>query len=123
MTPEGRVKNAIDKLLKQHGAYYLKPVQNGMGAAALDYHGVHRGFGFVIEAKAPGEHMTDRQVRTALAARAAGAAVFCIDSTDWEEDGPTDIYELRWWLEQPFHGEVGANWINECDLYRQRTNT
>lgn len=122
MTPEGKVKQKIDALLKLYGAYYLKPVQNGMGAAALDYHGVHRGYGFVIEAKAPGEHMTDRQVRTALAARAGGAAVFCVDSTDPDE-AATDMYELRWWLDQPFDGKAGSNWIHECDLYRQRTST
>lgn len=31
MTPEARVKNAVKKLLTEHGAWYFMPVSNGMG--------------------------------------------------------------------------------------------
>lgn len=31
MTPEGRVKTAVKKLLVQEGVYYFMPVSNGMG--------------------------------------------------------------------------------------------
>lgn len=100
MTPEGKVKAKIDVLLKQYGAYYLKPVQNGMGAPALDYHGIHRGVGFVIEAKAPGKEPTDRQLRTMKAIWAAGGAVFVID-------GDHGLTLLAQWLTNPFWKNKG----------------
>lgn len=95
MTPEGKVKAAIDKLLKQHKAYYLKPVQNGMGAPALDYHGVHQGLSYVIEAKAKGKTPTPRQINTLRECAAAGSACFFIDG---------DLTELSNWLTFPFPG-------------------
>lgn len=100
MTPEGRVKCAIDILLKLHKAYRLKPVQNGMGGAALDYHGVHQGLGFVIEAKAPGKSPTPRQINTLRACAAAGAACFHIDG---------DVTELSNWLTFPYPGYQSNN--------------
>ncbi len=36
MTPEGKVKAAIDRLLKGYGVWYFAPVQYGLGA-----HGIH----------------------------------------------------------------------------------
>lgn len=104
VTPEGKVKAAIDKLLKQHHAYYLKPVQNGMGAAAVDYHGVHQGFGFVIEAKAPGKEPTPRQINTLRAHAAAGGACFFVSG---------DLTELSNWLTFPFPG-YQSQWLKTC---------
>jgi hypothetical protein len=91
MTPEGKIKAQIDALLKAHGAYYLKPVQNGLGAPGLDYHGIHRGLGFVIEAKRPGGEPTPRQYQTLEKARYAGGAAFVID-------GPHGLALLEEWL-------------------------
>jgi hypothetical protein len=79
MTPEGAIKAKIDDVLKAHGAYYLKPVQNGMGAPGLDYHGIHAGLGFAVEAKAPGKEPTIRQWRTIRAIEKAGGKVFIVD--------------------------------------------
>lgn len=95
MTPEGRVKAQVDRFLKEALAYYLKPVQNGMGAPALDYHGIHRGLGFVVETKAPGKHPTPRQINTLRRIAAAGGACFVIDGTG------TDLSELSMWLRNP----------------------
>lgn len=100
MTPEGRVKAAIDKLLVLHKAYRIKPVQNGMGSPALDYHGIHQGLGFVIEAKAAGKQPTLRQINTLRAAAAAGAACFFIDG---------DLTELLNWLTFPFPSYLSTN--------------
>lgn len=80
-TPEGRVKDAIDReivKLKQAGEllYTHKPVQNGMGAPTLDYVGCHRSRYFAIEAKAPGKFMTPRQENTKEKIVAAGGIVF-----------------------------------------------
>lgn len=38
MTPEGKIKAAVDKLLKRYGVWYFKPVSNGMGTHGIpDY--------------------------------------------------------------------------------------
>lgn len=96
MTPEGKVKHAVDQVLHFAGAYKHKPVQNGMGAPALDYHVCCRGFYAAIEAKAPGETFTKRQARTARDALKAGASVFLVDSTSGV--GMSDLVE---WLSNP----------------------
>lgn len=94
-TPEGKTKQTIDKLLNDFSAYYLKPVQNGLGSPALDYHGSHRGLAFVIEAKAPGKEPTPRQVATLRRISKSGASLFVIDG-----QGP-DLFDLRVWLQDP----------------------
>jgi hypothetical protein len=56
MTPEGRVKARIKKVLERYGVYYFMPVQSGLGASGVDFHCVvgWRGIAlaFFIEAKA-----------------------------------------------------------------------
>lgn len=92
MTPEGKVKAHCDVHLKSSGAYYAKPVQNGMGAPMLDYHGIHKGFGFVIETKSPGKIPTARQLNTLRQVIAAGGSAFVIDG---------EYTELYNWLALP----------------------
>ncbi len=95
MTPEGRVKALIDRVLKeQHDTYYHKPVQNGMGAPTLDYVGCSAGRYFVVEAKAPGKLPTARQNDTMAKVVAAGGVAFVVD-------GEESLYELRLWLADP----------------------
>ena len=55
MTPEGKVKARIDRLLKSYGddLYLFKPVQSGFGTRTLDYLGCILGGFFAIEAKRP----------------------------------------------------------------------
>lgn len=54
MTPEGKVKKEIDKILKAFNVWYFKPVSNGMGALGIpDYICCLPGGKFLaIEAKA-----------------------------------------------------------------------
>ena len=65
MTPEGRVKKNIKRILDSFGVYYFMPVQHGYGAAGLDFHCVVRfgniPYAFFIEAKKPGGEPTGRQ--------------------------------------------------------------
>lgn len=73
MTPEGRVKANIRRVLDAFGVYYLMPVQMGLGAAGVDFHCVVKvtyiidgapidlPIGFFIEAKKPGDEPTGRQ--------------------------------------------------------------
>lgn len=115
MTPEGRVKSAIDKLLKEYGAYYHKPVQNGMGSPALDYWVCHQGFFAAIEAKGPDGHMTDRQIDTATEVTNSKGSMFCVNTAKGGE-----IEQLRAWLAVPYPGALGTNFLHEYDLYVQR---
>ena len=95
MTEEGRVKDAIKKILKRYAPYihYHMPIQNGMGSPTLDFNGCAWGRYFAIEAKAPGKVPTARQDLTIVEIRAAGGKVFVIDG------GVQELNELTNWLE------------------------
>lgn len=101
MTPEGKVKLVVGKALLSAGAYKHMPVQNGMGAPALDYHVCHRGIYAAIETKALGKPLTVRQVRTMKEVKAAGGALFVIDDTKGD-----DIAQLQGWLMHPIPGFI-----------------
>jgi hypothetical protein len=91
-TSEGVVKDNIKKVLKSHGVYYHMPVMNGMGAPALDFHCIHKGMAFCIEAKRPGKLPTPRQELTIKDIEAAGGKCFVID-------GEPGLNVLEWWLD------------------------
>lgn len=65
MTPEGKVKAQIRKVLDRYGVYYFMPVQSGLGAAGLDFHCViayqRIPVAFFVEAKPEGGKPTKRQ--------------------------------------------------------------
>lgn len=77
-TPEGKVKEHVKKLLREFGAYYHMPVQNGMGAPSLDFVCCLNGLYFAIETKAEGKALTPRQEKTAEEIRSAGGKVFVV---------------------------------------------
>lgn len=95
MTPEGKIKAQVNKLLDDPRIYSFMPVQNGMGAAGLDYHcavcSPNACHAFFIEAKAPGKKPSGRQKVLIERLRDIGAAVFVID-------GDKGLNELRAWL-------------------------
>ena len=88
MTPEGKVKEQVKKLLKAHKAYYHMPVMNGMGAPTLDFICCHGGRFFAIETKAGNKQPTPRQEITMTEIAFAGGFVFLVN----EESG-LDILE------------------------------
>ena len=90
-TPEGKVKNKVKQVLKEHGAYYHCPVMNGMGAPSLDFVCCHRGAYFAIETKAGNKKPTPRQETTIAQIRAAGGLAFVIN----EESGMDELVD---WL-------------------------
>lgn len=56
MTPEGRVKNAVKKVLKDRGIWYFMPMQNGFGVVGIpDFICCWDGTFLAIETKAPGK--------------------------------------------------------------------
>jgi hypothetical protein len=93
MTPEGKVKAAIKRVLTSIGAYHHWPVQNGMGAPCLDCHGCWRAIYFAIEAKAPGKVPTPRQDSTIRNIAAAEGLVMVISSVEGANNIPR-------WLEE-----------------------
>ena len=92
MTPEGKVKDTVKKLLKSHGAYYHMPVQNGMGSPTLDFICCHQGRYFAVETKAAGKKLTERQESTKAQIEASGGKVFVVSDAE-------SLYELQVWLE------------------------
>lgn len=78
MTPEGKVKEKVKKVLKDAGAYYHMPVQNGMGKPSLDFVCCHRGRFLAIETKTEKGQLTKRQELTMDEMQKAGAIVLVI---------------------------------------------
>ena len=94
MTPEGRVKEAVKKLLKEHGIWYYMPVQNGMGVTGIpDFICCNNGLMLAIETKAPGmrKNLAPNQENRIAEIRAAGGTVLVVD----------DPQQLKDYLESP----------------------
>lgn len=85
MTPEGRIKAKVKRLLDKYKARYeYWPVPYGLGASSLDCIVCFRGRFIGVETKAPGGKPTDRQKMIMRQMRDAGAAVFLIDGQNGE---------------------------------------
>jgi hypothetical protein len=104
MTPEGKVKAQVKKILADYGDELDQfwCVQNGMGSPALDCIVCYRGHHIEIETKAFGKKPTPRQEITIAKKRKAGAKVFVID-------GEVGYQELKAYLDSviialPFTG-------------------
>lgn len=85
MTPEGRVKAIVKKYLREIGAYYYMPVQNGMGVVGVPDFIVCLGGRFIaIETKAPGKEatVTANQQRQMDAIKKAGGDAYVVTSLD-----------------------------------------
>jgi len=90
LTPEGRVKEKIKKVLKQYEVWHFMPVSNGMGQMGIpDFVCCTKGLFFTIEAKKPGGKPTKLQEMQMNKIRIAGGRAFVID-------GDTETLEL--WL-------------------------
>ena len=113
MTPEGRVKKNIRRVLDNFPfVYSFMPVQMGLGASGLDFHCVagklfQIGFlvelipvAFFIEAKKPGGEPTDRQETFAKERKEhQNAITFVIDDDPTIMKGNGGIEKLVQWLE------------------------
>lgn len=83
-TPEGKVKAGVDRILKRHGAYYVKPVSNGMGRHGVpDYLVCFMGHFLAIECKGYDNlHPTALQtVQLGLIQQAGGATYVATPGT------------------------------------------
>jgi Holliday junction resolvase len=82
-TPEGRIKDAVVKLLKAHGVYYFFPATHGYGRSGVpDIVCCVKGRFLAIECKAPGKKPTALQEREMGRIGEAGGVALVIDSED-----------------------------------------
>jgi hypothetical protein len=81
-TPEGKVKDDIKKWLRDRGAWFYMPVQNGMGVTGIPDFVCCLGGAFIaIEAKAPGKraNVSPNQEHQIAAIHKAGGAAIVVD--------------------------------------------
>jgi hypothetical protein len=98
MTPEGKVKASVNRLLSRYKSLYrFMPVPGGFGASSLDYLICAKGQFVAIETKAPGKKPTDRQKLVIGQIRRAGGTVFVIDGENGE------LEQLEEFLERTTH--------------------
>jgi hypothetical protein len=81
MTPEGKIKARINKLLDSYEGhmYRYMPVPSGYGKQSVDYLVCVDGLFVGIEAKKPGERPTARQDGVLEDIRAAGGSTFVVN--------------------------------------------
>jgi hypothetical protein len=91
LTPEGRVKNRISRLLDQYNAYRYMPVPQGYGPTTIDYLICYKGKFVGIEAKSPNGKVTSLQHNVLERIQAAGGKTFVIRGDD-------GLRELEQWL-------------------------
>jgi len=97
MTPEGRVKAAVNRVLSKYKSVYkFMSVPSGYGPSTLDYLLCVEGRFVAIETKAPGKKPTARQRHIAGEIERAGGVVFIIDSAD-------EVHPLEAYLERTIH--------------------
>jgi hypothetical protein len=100
MTPEGKVKAAVNKVLAKYKKLYrFMPVPGGYGESSLDYLLCVNGLFCAIETKAPGQKPTARQKFIAEKIIAAGGTVFIIDDV-------SATHELEAFLKRATHAST-----------------
>jgi Holliday junction resolvase len=86
MTPEGKVKAKVVKLLKARGVYYFFPATHGYGRSGVpDIICCLRGKFVAVECKAGKNTTTALQDREIDAIRNAGGDVFVINESNLHE--------------------------------------
>lgn len=101
MTPEGKVKAAVNKVIDAYGSdiYKFMPVPSGYGASSLDYILCIAGVFVAVETKAPGKKPTPRQEFIARQIKDAGGKVFVIS----DEPSATHFIKFLNWLLNKYH--------------------
>lgn len=93
MTPEGKVKAKLRRVLDHYDAMYTYwPVPSGFGKTTLDVIGCYRGRFFSVETKAPGKKPTLRQVGELDAIGKAMGRTFVIAG----EQSPVFLELVEW---------------------------
>jgi Holliday junction resolvase len=83
MTPEGKVKEQVKRLLESQGTYYFMPVSNGMGRHGIpDIICCHYGHFLAIETKAGKGKVTALQEREMARMRMSGAHTIVVNDNE-----------------------------------------
>ena len=86
MTPEKRVKKAVQKQLDLLGAYYFFPATGGFGRSGVpDIIGCYQGAFFAIECKAGSNTTTALQDRELTNIRQCGGAAIIVNEGNMNE--------------------------------------
>jgi len=88
-TPEGKVKAATKKVLKDYGIWFFCPMQNGMGVVGIpDFICCYEGVFFAIETKAPGKinNLSPNQEQRIAEIRFAQGIAIVIDDAQQLKD-------------------------------------
>lgn len=89
MTPEGKVKDAVKKVLKKHGVWFFMPMQNGFGVVGIpDFICCIDSQFFAVETKAPGkrDNTTPNQQRVMREISEHGGFAIVADDAKQVED-------------------------------------
>lgn len=98
MTPEGKVKAAVRKVLDTEGVYYFMPAANGFGRAGIpDIICCVRGFFLAIELKAGKGKTTALQDREIMAINIHGGRAVVIN-----ENNINEVKEVITWIKKNF---------------------
>lgn len=85
LTPEGKVKAKVVKILRDEGAYYFFPATHGYGRSGVpDIICCVAGKFLAIECKAGGNKPTALQIREIETIRQAGGIAVVTDDTNWD---------------------------------------
>lgn len=80
MTPEGKVKEKVKRVLDSLGAYYFMPATGGYGRSGIpDFVGCLKGVFFAVECKANGGRPTALQLREISRINDAGGFAVVVD--------------------------------------------
>jgi hypothetical protein len=91
MTPEGKVKEKIDAVLRKLDIYYFKPRGTTLGRAGIpDYVCCFKGIFIAIEAKANGNKLSALQYQEGINIAKHGGKFFVVNETN--------VDELEGWL-------------------------
>ena len=85
LTPEGKVKAKVVKILRDEGVYYFFPATHGYGRSGVpDIVCCVAGKFLAIECKAGGNKATALQIREIETIRQAGGVAVIVDETNWD---------------------------------------
>lgn len=85
LTPEGKIKAKVVKILRDEGVYYFFPATHGYGRSGVpDIICCVAGKFLAIECKAGGNKPTALQVREIETIRQAGGVAVVTDETNWD---------------------------------------
>jgi hypothetical protein len=106
ITPEGRIKQAVKKVLDRMKAYYFMPVQMGLGTRTLDFLVCYQGHFFAIETKALGAKPTKLQQLCISKIIKAGGDAIVIDSVE-------KVFLLEHWMKTHAHPDYSEDQVRD----------